>query len=74
MTKLNISLDETFPVVCEECGNDAFVEAVHLRKVSGFLTGTGQSSIQPLLVFACTKCGHVNEEFKPKAVTQPKLG
>jgi uncharacterized Zn finger protein len=73
MTKLNISLDETLPVVCEACGNDAFVEAVQLRKVSGLLTGTGQPSIQPLLVFACSKCGHVNEEFRPKAVSQPKL-
>lgn len=62
----NLRLDQTLPVECEECGSMMFQEALHLRKASGLLTGTGQTSYMPIPVFACIKCGHVNEEFLPK--------
>ncbi len=64
--KLNISLDKTTGVVCEECGNTTFQEALLIRKASKFLTGTAQDAIIPIPTFACTKCGHVNDEFMPQ--------
>ena len=62
---LNISIDQTSPVVCDSCGHLYMKEVVHMRKVSGILTGTGQPSYIPIPLFACDKCGHVNTEFVP---------
>ena len=62
---LNISLDKTKGVVCDECENQTFREVTLLRKVSRFVTGTSQDALIPIPVFACNKCGHVNEEFLP---------
>lgn len=66
--KTNLSLDQTQPVNCEECGHNMFTQAVHIRKASGLLTGTGQTSYIPIPVFACLKCNHINSEFLPKEV------
>jgi DNA-directed RNA polymerase subunit RPC12/RpoP len=63
--QLNISLDKTTGVVCEECNNQVFREGVMLRKASRFLTGTTQDALVPIQVFSCAKCGYVNEEFLP---------
>ncbi len=43
--QLNISLDKTTGVVCEECDNQVFQEGVILRKASRFLTGTAQEVV-----------------------------
>jgi hypothetical protein len=63
--KLNFNLDKTTSIICEECGNQSFQEAVLIRKASKFLTGTTQDAIIPIPTFVCTKCGHVNDEFMP---------
>ena len=62
---MNISLDKTTELVCDECGNHSFQEVALLRKASRFITGTAQDAMIPIPVFACSKCGHVNEEFLP---------
>ena len=62
---LNITLDKTTGMSCDECGNEVFQEGVMLRKASRFITGTAQDAMIPIPVFACSKCGHVNEEFLP---------
>lgn len=67
---MNIALDKTTPIVCEECGGEVFTQVVFLRKVSKFLAGTTQDGIIPIPSFACNECGHVNTEFKPKADDQ----
>jgi len=64
-TQLNISLDKTTGIKCDVCENEVFKDGVLLRKASRFLTGTSQDALIPIPVFACTKCGHVNEEFLP---------
>jgi uncharacterized Zn finger protein len=63
--KLNVDISKTVAIHCEECGNETFTEAVILREVSRFLTGQMQDGIIPIPVFACQKCGHVNEKFLP---------
>jgi uncharacterized Zn finger protein len=64
--KLNISLDKTTPMTCDECQHEVFQEGVMLRKASKFLTGTTQDAVVPIPVFACAKCGHINSDFMPK--------
>lgn len=63
--QLNVSLDKTTPITCDECGCTTFTESVILREVSKFLTGQMQDGIIPIPVFSCTSCGHVNEKFMP---------
>lgn len=64
--RMNLSIDQTLPVECEKCNHTFFEEALHIRKASGLLTGTGQTTYMPIPVFACKACGHVNTEFLPK--------
>lgn len=63
---INLSLDKTTPLVCEECACETFQQVTYLRKVSKFITGSEQDALIPIPSFACTKCGHINEEFRPK--------
>jgi hypothetical protein len=63
---LNISIDKTTPIICEECTNQTFIEALMLRKVSKFLTGQSQDALTPIQVFVCAECGSVNKELLPK--------
>lgn len=63
--KLNISLDKTTPIVCDECTNTIFQEGTLLRKASKILIGSHQDALVPIPVFVCSKCGNVNEEFLP---------
>jgi len=39
---LNITLDKTTGMSCDECSNEIFQEGVMLRKASRFITGTAQ--------------------------------
>lgn len=67
---MNELLSNTKPVVCEECGNDVFVEGTKLRKVSRLLTGDTKDGVLPIPVFVCSKCGHVNKEFMPNGLPE----
>jgi hypothetical protein len=69
--QLNISLDKTTSLICDECGSSVFQEGVILRKASKFLTGTTQDGIIPIPTFYCVKCGHVNDEFIPAELRTP---
>lgn len=64
--RMNLSIDQTLPVECEKCNHQYFEQVLHIRKASGLLTGTGQTTYMPIPVFACQACGHVNTEFLPK--------
>ena len=70
--KMNVDISQTRPVVCDECGGIYFQEVLHIRKVSGLITGTGKTSYIPIPIFQCTNCNHVNEEFLPNEVSQLK--
>lgn len=65
---LNVDINQTSPVTCEECRGIYFEQALVMRKASGLLTGTGTPAYIPIPVFSCKKCGHVNGEFLPKEV------
>lgn len=68
--QMNISLDKTLPITCDECGNDSFNQVLFIRKISKFLAGTSEDGIIPIPSFSCTKCGHVNQEFTPNVKTE----
>ena len=70
-TNLNVGMDQTTPIVCEECGNETFTQALYLRRVSALLTGTGQEGVIPIPTFLCSACNHINDKFKIQIL--PKL-
>ena len=58
-----VDLSKTTPMKCEKCENPTFKQTIMLSKLSALLSPNGQETIVPAAVFACEKCGHVNEEF-----------
>lgn len=65
---INVSLEQTMEVSCNECQCKDFVQVLRLRKASGLLTGQDKPSYIPIPVFACNACGHVNQEFLPQEI------
>ncbi len=63
--QINIDINQTTEVKCDECENDTFVAVTFLRKVSRLISPDGQDHLWPLETMACAKCGHVNKEFNP---------
>ena len=68
-----IDLKNTEATICESCSNPTFQEAAILRKVSALVSGTGREGFLPINVFACMKCGGVNDQFLPVELRKPKL-
>ena len=63
---LKVDLSQTTAVSCEACGHDVFVPAFKMRKMSALLSPHGKETMIPMQVFACAKCGHINEDFQTK--------
>ena len=65
MKDLSQSMDmsQATAINCESCDNSTFEQTIMLHKFSALLSPNGQETIVPAAVFACEKCGHVNEEF-----------
>ena len=64
--QMNIDFSQTTAEVCEKCENDTFQQVFRMRKLSALLSPAGKESMIPIQVFACTKCGNINEGFLPK--------
>ncbi len=62
---INAHLKDAEWLACEKCGCKTFVEAMQIKKISKFLTGSERDSIAPMPVIACASCGHVNAEMQP---------
>ena len=37
-----------------------------MRKLSALLSPHGKETMMPVQVFACAKCGHINDDFQTK--------
>ena len=61
--QMNVDMSQTSEMKCDECENLTFKQTIMLRKMSAIVSPNGQETIIPMAVFACEKCGHVNEEF-----------
>ena len=64
-TKMNVDIKQSTPIKSEE-GNQVFQEAVILRKMSKFLTGTSEDEVIPIPVFIDLKTGKILTELMPK--------
>ena len=63
--QVNLNIQDTQAIVCEECESQAFRPVVFLRKVSRFVSPDGQEHLWPLDSMECAKCGHINKQFNP---------
>ena len=61
--QMNIDISQTSEMKCDKCENPTFKQTMMLRKMSAIVSPNGQETIIPVGVFACEKCGNVNEEF-----------
>jgi hypothetical protein len=67
--KMNVDIKQSTPIKSEE-GNQVFQEAVILRKISKFLTGTSEDAVVPIPVFIDTKTGKILTELMPKELRE----
>jgi len=58
-----IDFSKTTEIKCDKCENQTFKQTLLMRKMSALVAPNGQETIIPMAVFACEKCGHVNQEF-----------
>jgi hypothetical protein len=73
--QMNVDIDSTLEIVCDECGHNVFRPAFFLRKVSRFISPDGQDRLLPLDTMECSKCLNINKEFQaaaPKVKTKTK--
>ena len=63
--KMNVDITQTTPMSSAE-GNQIFQEAVVLRKLSKFLSGTGEDAVIPIPVFIDVKTGKILIDMLPK--------
>ncbi len=66
MEKLKINPSDLTSVTCESCQNDTFEEAYFLKRVSALISPDGQEKFVPVPTFKCTKCSHINAQFRPE--------
>jgi len=63
--KMQVDITQSTPIKSEN-GNQVFQEAVILRKISKFLTGTSEDAVIPIPVFVDVKTGKILIEMLPK--------
>jgi hypothetical protein len=63
--QMNFDLNNTTPILCENCGNNTFRPIFFLRKISRFLSPDGNDRVIPMDSLACLKCDYVNKDFNP---------
>ena len=59
----NVDLTKATQMKCEKCEGSTFKQTLLISKMSALVSPSGQETIIPTAVFACEKCGHVNEDF-----------
>ena len=67
--QMQVDFSQTTAEICEECKHDIFIPAFKMRKLSALLSPAGKETMIPMNVFACAKCGHINNDFLPKEET-----
>ena len=63
MQKQEIDFSQATPFVCYECNNDRFVIHYLIKRFSALVSPTSEETLVPVQTFACTKCGHINDDF-----------
>ena len=60
----NIDWKNAIEVKCVKCECPIFKPAYGIRRVSSLASPNGKELIIPIRIFACDKCGHVDENLQ----------
>tara|TARA_R100000734_G_C3231026_1_gene39041 strand:+ start:115 stop:354 length:240 start_codon:yes stop_codon:yes gene_type:complete len=60
---MHIDLSNAVDMECEKCNWKTFKNTHLIKTISAILSPSGKEMIIPIPVFACEKCGNVNESF-----------
>ena len=60
---LNRHIKDAEIVKCDNCESEEFNQMYQVRKLSAFLSPTGQETYIPIQLFKCAKCNHINKNF-----------
>jgi Na+-translocating ferredoxin:NAD+ oxidoreductase RnfC subunit len=63
MNLTKTQIDNAKNLECEKCNSFLMNQAFVIKKISGLLMPDGKDTYLPVSVFACQKCGHVNDLF-----------
>lgn len=69
-----VDLSQAKDMNCIHCGGEYFINAVMVKKISRFVTGTTNDAVLPVDVLLCGNCGKPLEDLLPKEFrkhTQP---
>jgi 5-methylcytosine-specific restriction endonuclease McrA len=61
-----IDLSQAQDLNCLHCGGEYFINAVMVKKISKFVTGTANDAVLPVDVLLCGNCGKPLEDLLPK--------
>ena len=53
---MNITMEDTIPVKCNECGSEVFGQAFNVRRLSPLMSPTGDTQIAQIPVMYCMNC------------------
>lgn len=67
--QMNVDIKQSTSITSAD-GNHVFQEAVVLRKISKFLTGTAEDAVIPIPVFIDVKTGKILIEMLPKELRE----
>ena len=59
---VNININDTEVITCNDCECTEFIEVHQIRRVP-VISPTGQETYIPIKLFQCSGCGHINKEF-----------
>jgi hypothetical protein len=63
--QLPFDITNASEVTCDECSSDIFENVYRIKRMSAMLSPNGEEFIIPIQLFACKKCGHINESMIP---------
>lgn len=64
MQQPQVDLSKATDLECEECKHKLFKQSYMVKKLSAFVSPTGEEVVIPIQVFSCESCGHINKIFK----------
>lgn len=68
-----ISLDQTTPVKCDNCGSEVFNSTMMMRKVSKLLIGQLEDQILQIPTYNCASCGELLQDTLPEQLKTTKF-
>ena len=61
-------MEKAETLACDECGYHVFKTGVIIKRISKFISPTGEDMVTPIQVFQCGSCDYINEMFLPRRV------